>query len=97
LTEGLPITLLEAMQAKVPIVTTRVGGIPDVLSNGEAGLLVDAQNPKAFSEAISTVQKNAELGSRLATAARKTFEERYSSAIMATGYSVVYKAVIEEY
>jgi len=97
LTEGLPITLLEAMQAKVPIVATRVGGIPDALSDGQTEFLVDPKNSAVLAEAISTTQKNAALASRLATAAKKTFEERYSAATMATGYSVVYKAVIEEY
>ncbi len=41
-TEGLPITVLEAMYAGVPIVATRVGAVPEILENGAAGLLVEA-------------------------------------------------------
>jgi glycosyltransferase involved in cell wall biosynthesis len=97
LTEGLPITLLEAMQAKVPIVATRVGGIPDVLSYGQTGFLVAPKNLDALADAISTTQKNAALASRLATAAKKTFEEPYSAATMASKYNAVYRKILETY
>ncbi len=51
--EGLPYTLLEAMQAGLPVVATRVGGIPVAL--GDAGLLVEAGNAKALAEAINSL------------------------------------------
>ncbi len=53
-TEGTPIALFEAMAARVPIVATGVGGVPDVVSPMEA-LLVPAEDPTALAEAIATV------------------------------------------
>ena len=50
-TEGTPMVILEAMEARVPIVAPSVGGIPDVLSGNEA-MLIEAENPEALAEAI---------------------------------------------
>ena len=57
LTEGLPITLLEAMQERVPIIATKVGGIPDVLEQGKAGLLIQPGKSRELYSAILTVRK----------------------------------------
>jgi len=92
LTEGLPITLLEAMRAGTPVAATRVGGIPDVL--GEAGILVQPESPVALAEAIGRIQGNEALASRLSAAARRAFEDRYSSATMAAGYLNVYQSLL---
>jgi len=96
LTEGLPMTLLEAMQAKVPIVATRVGGIPDALSNGEAGLLAEAQNPKALAEALSRIYKNSNLASELVDKAYHRLSSEYSSQNMALGYLKIYNNLIQQ-
>jgi glycosyltransferase involved in cell wall biosynthesis len=52
--ENLPIVILEAMASAVPVVATRVGGVPELLDDG-AGLLVDAENPAALADAIKTL------------------------------------------
>jgi glycosyltransferase involved in cell wall biosynthesis len=96
LTEGLPVTLLEAMQAKVPIVATRVGGIPDVLSDGQAGILVDPKNPKALSEALFRIYKNSNLGNELVDKAYRRLSSEYSSQNMALGYLKIYNNLIQQ-
>jgi glycosyltransferase involved in cell wall biosynthesis len=92
LTEGLPITLLEAMRAGTPVAATRVGGIPDVL--GEAGILVQPESPVALAEAIGRIQGNEALASRLSAAARRALKVRFSSPVMASGYLKIYQSVL---
>ncbi|MCK4828524.1 glycosyltransferase, partial [bacterium] len=90
LTEGLPITLLEAMQARVPVVATNVGGIPDVLQNGDAGLLVEPCNPEALVEEIIKIHNNGTFAQKLVEAAYQRVITNYSSKAMAQKYLYLY-------
>lgn len=70
-TEGTPIVLLEAMSAGVPLVTTRVGGVPDVVGESEAHL-VPSENPAALAAAIGRVlREKVETASRVARAGER--------------------------
>ncbi|MBK8816888.1 MAG: glycosyltransferase family 4 protein [Methylococcaceae bacterium] len=51
--EGMPITILEAMAAAKPVVATKVGGIPELVSDGQTGILVPSEEPKSMALAIS--------------------------------------------
>ena len=95
LTEGLPITLLEAMRAKVPIVATRVGGIPNVLDEGTvSSILVEPMEVTALMTAIETLIHDQRYRIRLSENAYQTLINKYSSTIMAQEYGNVYKRVI---
>ena len=94
LTEGLPITLLEGMQAKTPIVATNVGGIPEVLERGRAGLLVQPCNPDALAEAISCIHRDGQFATELTNTAYQRVTTHYSSKAMALGYLDVYNGLI---
>jgi len=96
LTEGLPITILEAMQAERPIVATRVGGIPEVLGNGRYGVLVEPGNSKALADAVLDVRRNPNMACERAKEARKLALTRYSSDRMAKEYQRVYEYVLGE-
>ena len=95
LTEGLPITILEAMQAKIPIVASRVGGIPAVLENGKTGILVEPGNPNALADAIIRVWSDPQGLLEMGKRARETALTKYSSRRMAEDYLCVYNMIIE--
>ncbi len=71
LSEGLPVALLEAMAWGRAIVATRVGGVPDVVSDGVEARIVPPGEPKALAEAIAQLMRDPEARQRLGRAARK--------------------------
>ena len=95
LTEGLPIVLLEAMQAAVPIVASRVGGIPEVLQEGRCGLLIEPGDQKALELGIRDVMDDNEAAKRRVLAARERVNNEFSSRIMAEKYLAIYRSVLK--
>lgn len=93
LTEGLPITLLEAMRAGCPIVASAVGGIPGALENGAAGALVAPGDPQGLAKAIHRVLESPDMGKRLGATARTIFRRRFSSRQMAERYADLYRSL----
>ena len=72
--EGGPKSVLESLAAGVPLVTTRVGQAPELLSEGENGLLADIDDVDALVAAVSRIHADATLAGRLRTAGRLTAE-----------------------
>ncbi len=66
--EGLPVALMEAMSSGLPVVATRVGGVPDVVSDGVEGLLVEPGHPDLLARALVAVAGDAALRARMAAA-----------------------------
>jgi glycosyltransferase involved in cell wall biosynthesis len=90
LDEGLPIAMLEAMGLRLPVIVTKVGGIPKVIKNGENGILIEKQNPLQLAEAILLLINNDHMKESLGDNAFKTVRDRYSNERMTAEY-------IEEY
>lgn len=61
LSEGLPLVVLEAFAAGLPVIATRVGGIPEILEDGKNGFLVEPRNPEEIAKNISLLLSNSEL------------------------------------
>ena len=78
LREGMPNALLEAMAMEVPVVVTKVGGIPQVICDRENGLLVEPGDAQVLADAIREMVVHRDLSSTMARRARKTVEENYS-------------------
>jgi colanic acid/amylovoran biosynthesis glycosyltransferase len=75
--DGLPTVLLEAMALGTPCVSTDVTGIPEVLRNGETGLMVPQRDPAALADAIERLLVDPELRVRLAGRARQLVEAEF--------------------
>jgi glycosyltransferase involved in cell wall biosynthesis len=97
LTEGLPITLLEALRAKLPVIATKVGGIPNVLEFGACGLLVEPGNVEALSAAINELAISDLKRRRFSELGYFKFRERYDSSLMAKSYMRIYSNALKEY
>ena len=90
LTEGLPITLLEAMQAGVPVIATSVGEIPKVLNDGEYGRLVPPGDAAILSKAIEEMILEKDVQRKKAQRSKKWVREEYGIHRMARLYAEVY-------
>jgi glycosyltransferase involved in cell wall biosynthesis len=92
-TEGTPIVLFEAMAAKIPIVTTSVGGVPDVLSNREA-LMVPPDDPRALAAAIRAAHTDIEESANRVRAASSRLSH-FDTTAWVDQYDAVYAAVTD--
>jgi glycosyltransferase involved in cell wall biosynthesis len=75
--DGIPNVLVEAMACAVPVVSTRISGIPELIDDGTDGLLVEPGDPVALARAIERVLTDAELRARLAGAGRRKVERLF--------------------
>ncbi|HEX8906292.1 MAG TPA: glycosyltransferase [Longimicrobiaceae bacterium] len=92
-TEGTPVTLLEAMDAGVPVVATAVGGVPDVVSQAEA-LLVPPESPPALAAAIRAVHDDRAAAAARAARARQRLETDHAPGPWLDAYDDLYRRVL---
>lgn len=90
--EGVSLTILEAMAAGLPIIATRVGGTPEILDT-TCGILVPARAPQALAAALLQLAGDPQRRAQLGCAARWRVEERFTLDRMIEQYSDVYRAV----
>jgi glycosyltransferase involved in cell wall biosynthesis len=76
--EGTPVTIIEALAAGRPVVATGVGGVPDVVDEGETGFLVDPGDTAALAERLATLAGDPALGTRMGEEGRARVLERYA-------------------
>jgi len=95
LTEGISLTLLEAMAAGRPIVATNVGGNPEVIIDGVTGFLIPPKEPQNMSEAIAKILQNPELAKQMGEAGRRRVEEKFSLERMVKEYRDLYEECLE--
>jgi len=93
--EGFGMVLVEAMASGLPVVATRSGGIPDVVTDGTTGLLVPERDPEALATAAARLLDDPALAQRLATAARADLDARFAPDAIARGYEAVYRRAAE--
>ena len=94
-TEGLPLSVLEAMAHGLPIVASNVGGIPELIDDGKEGLLIPPADPVALAAAIRRLSDDPELGRKLGDAARARASGEFSLATTIRNYDQLYRGAIE--
>jgi glycosyltransferase involved in cell wall biosynthesis len=80
LNEGSPVALIEALAAGRPVVSTRVGGVPEVVIDGVTGLTVPPADPAAMAQGILKLLRDRDLASRLGSAGRRHVYPRYDAS-----------------
>jgi glycosyltransferase involved in cell wall biosynthesis len=93
--EGLGVGVLEAAAAGRPIVASAVGGIPEIVRDGETGLLVPPRDSDALARAVLRLLGDSGLAQRMGEAARARVAQHFSVAAMTAGNLAVYRAVSE--
>ena len=88
--EGTPLTVLEAMACGLPVVATRVGGLPEVVVEGKTGHLVPPEDPAALAEAILTVWRDPGVGQAMGRTGRQRAEDRFNVRRMVADYETLY-------
>ena len=89
-------SILEAMAHSLPVVAPNVGGIGEVVNNGEDGYLIDIRDPKAFAEKVFLLYKNMQLRRIMARAARQKIVKSFSVENMAAQYHELYINVVNK-
>jgi glycosyltransferase involved in cell wall biosynthesis len=94
--EGTPVALIEAMAAGVPVLSTDVGGVADLVAHGETGWLVRPGDPPAMARAINALLGDPPLRARLAAAGRVSALERHDAVHLISRVEQFYVAVVNE-
>jgi glycosyltransferase involved in cell wall biosynthesis len=94
--EGLPTVLLEAMSCGKAVVSTAVGGVPDLIEHEVNGLLTPPRSVEKLAKAICHLLSDAALRDRLGTAARRTVEKHFSWQVVGGHYLHLYQALLGE-
>jgi glycosyltransferase involved in cell wall biosynthesis len=96
LTEGISLTLLEAMARGLPVVATRVGGTPEVVEDGTSGLLVAPQSPNELAAALLRVYRQPHRARLMGLAAHHRVAELFDVRRMVAAYEGIYLECIEQ-
>jgi glycosyltransferase involved in cell wall biosynthesis len=97
LSEGLPNVVLEAMALEVPLVATRIAGIPRLIEDGRNGLLVEPGSVDALAVAIARTINDPALRLQLEREGRATIESKHSFAVRMDKFRAIYDELLERH
>lgn len=90
LSEATPVVILEAMATGLPVVASRVGGVPQLVLDGQTGLLAEAADVESFADALASYIRDPELRRTHGAAGRAHIQASYSVDTMVAGYDALY-------
>jgi len=96
ISEGIPLTLIEAMTTGLPCVATRVGGVPEVINDGVTGLLESAGDHVGLAAQLRRLASNPELRQQLGMAGRRHVLQVHEATLMHERYSGLYRQMTSE-
>jgi glycosyltransferase involved in cell wall biosynthesis len=94
LREGLPNVLLEAMALGVPVVATRIAGVPRLISDGESGVLVEPGDIDSLAQALAQLARDPDLRNRLGRAGREVVETRFDFVLRMRRMADLYDSLL---
>jgi glycosyltransferase involved in cell wall biosynthesis len=93
--EGTPVSAIEALAAGRPVVATRVGGVPDVVRDGQDGLLVEPEAIDDLSDGLARLARDPALRERLGSAGRERVVRRYGVERLVDEMDLLYRSLLE--
>lgn len=95
ISEGIPLTLIEAMAAGLPVVSTRVGGVDEVVEEGSTGLLAPSRDDAALAEHLSRLADDREQRVRMGELGRQRARQMFSESQMHESYLRLYEEMLD--
>jgi phosphatidyl-myo-inositol dimannoside synthase len=95
-TEGLGVVLLEAMNYRLPVIGSSLGGITDIIHDEETGLLVPQRDPQALAAALERIADDKALATHLAEAGYRYAQEHFSWPVITAQWEACYAAAIQK-
>ncbi len=92
--ESFGLSALEAMACGTPVVSTSVGGVPEVVTDGLSGFLTKAGDMNAYSDALGRLLFDRDLAQKMGMAARKEAQERFDRSVITAQYEDMYRRVL---
>jgi glycosyltransferase involved in cell wall biosynthesis len=96
ISEGLPLSAIQAMVAELPVVATRCGGYEELVTDRENGWLVEIGNPQAIADALETLAANTELRAALAEKAKSHAIATFDLEVMLAAYEKTYDGLLAD-
>ena len=94
ISEGISLSILEAMASGKPVVATRVGGNPEIVSDGVTGFLVPARDPEQMASKMLALLRNRRLAKQFGEEGRRTTYENFNLNKMADSYQKIYESAL---
>ena len=95
ISEGIPLTVIEAMAAGLPVVSTNVGGVPEIVVEGQTGLLAPSGDAAGLAAAVSRLAGDAALRKQMGEAGRQRAAEVFSADKMHAAYDRLYAEMLD--